>query len=84
MALNEQERSAIAERIRFNTEIIKLFALMIIATATGLFTLMLSGITEAREFFITFVGMVVLIMLTGIAIFVYLQTLKLLREIRDV
>lgn len=83
MALTEGERVAISERIKFNTEIIKLFGLLIIATATGIFTLVLGGIDNAKEFLISFLGLVILAVFVGFAIFVYMQSLRLLRELRD-
>ncbi len=75
---------AIVERIKFNTEVIKLFGLLIIATATGIFSLILSGVNNTTEFLILLVGFIILFLLFGIAIFMYSQTLRLLRDLKNV
>lgn len=84
MVLTDAQRNVISERIKINTEIVKLFGLMIIATATGIFSLILSGIDKASGYMITLIGLIVMVLFIGIAIVVYKQTLSLLREIRIV
>ena len=60
------------ERIKFNTEMIKLIGIFIIGTATGTFSFLIKGITSSREFILCLIGMTVII----VFVFICLMTLK--------
>ncbi len=67
------------EKIRFNTEIIKLLALLVIATGGGTVSLLISGLQNATYGLIAVTGMLIFIICGILAIFVYRQTEKLLK-----
>lgn len=67
------------ERIKFNTEIIKLLVLLFIGSGGGAISLLLQGVTMGRQVVIIAGGMIVA-MATGIFAFVrYRNTEKLIR-----
>jgi hypothetical protein len=67
------------ERIKFNTEIIKLLVLLFIGSGGGVIFLLLQGVTMGRQVVIIAGGMIVA-MATGIFAFVrYRNTEKLIR-----
>jgi hypothetical protein len=67
------------ERIRFNTEIIKLLVVLFIGSSGGAISLRLQGVTMGRQAVIVAGGMIIA-MATGIFAFVrYRNTEKLIR-----
>jgi hypothetical protein len=73
--MSEEER----ERVKFNTEIIKLLGLFFIATGGGTISLILSGLPSAAYGVMAVAGMIFALTSGILAIFVYTQTKKLLK-----
>jgi hypothetical protein len=67
------------EIIRFNTEIIKLLTFLFTATGGGVTTLIISGISTAREAIITAFGMVFVLVIGILGLVWYRNTKNLLR-----
>ena len=70
----------VKERIKFNTEIIKLLVLLFITTGGGALTLIADGIGAAREAVLAFTGMVFAITAGIFGLVIYSNTQKLLTK----
>ena len=75
MALKEEDQ--IKERIRYNTELIKLFVVFLIATGGGVLTLIIGEIDSGREVVLTAGGMIIAI----ICIVMIYQKHQLIKEL---
>lgn len=74
-------RGALTERIRFNTELLKLLSLLLVATATGVISLILGGIESSLQFIVTLIGLWVLVGFGILIIFVYRKVVRLLDDL---
>lgn len=54
-------KDQIKEQIKFNTEIIKLIVLLMVATGGGALSLIIGGLTHARDVILAAAGMIVAI-----------------------
>lgn len=77
--VTEGERLSIVERIRFQTEIIKVVSLFILAVATGVLSLIMDDIKEFKPYIGAFFGLLLILLLFGFVIFVYRDNEKLLK-----
>lgn len=66
------------EKVRFNTEIIKVLSLFFIATGGGVTSLIINGLNSGREVVISAFGMVFVIIIGILGFLVYSNTRKLI------
>lgn len=74
------------EKIRFNTEIIKVLVISILAIGGSVIGVILGGIfnnKSARVYLITYGGLVVTFILIGALIYLYRDTLSLINQARN-
>ena len=67
------------EKIRFNTEIIKILTLSVIATGGGTVSLIVSNLETAIDELMAVTGMILSMVFGILAIFVYRQTKRLIK-----
>jgi hypothetical protein len=67
------------ERIRFNTELIKLLMVLLLATGGGAVSLILQGMTHGKHVILTAAGMIIAITTGIMAYRVYRYTRKLIK-----
>jgi hypothetical protein len=69
----------IKEPIRFNTEIIKIFSCLFVATGGGVASLLIKGLSNGREAVIAAFGIIFVIVIAIFGLLTYLNTKKLSR-----
>lgn len=82
--MDERERFYFEQKIKLNTEILKILAVVEIATITGLISLFMSGYPlelPANVLLLVFGGILIAVLL-NIIIFVYKDTLELIEHAR--
>ena len=75
------ERLYIQERVKFNTEIIKLLSLLVLATISGVITLFYQW-TEftGKNFILSFFGLIAIFVLAGVIIDLYKKNIHLIKK----
>ena len=81
--MGESEKTSIIERVKFQTEIIKVLALFILALSTGVISLLLKEVINLKIYLVSFFGSVLILFFIFIVIFVYMNNIQLLRRLRD-
>ena len=76
MSLTDQQK----EQIRFNTEMIKLLAVLLFGTGGGAITLMVDGVNSGRKVLFTAGGMIVAIFCLILIYGRYSVTQKMIRD----
>lgn len=78
LALSDEER--VKEQIKFNTEILKLFAVALVATIGGIISLLLGKVDTGVEYVCLIGGMIFAPMFIGIINHLYSVTQKHIRN----
>ena len=82
--MDEREKFYIEQKVKLNTEIIKILAVIEVATITGVISLILSGVSfEATANLLLLVfGVIIIIVLFNLLILVYRDNVTLINNAR--
>jgi hypothetical protein len=83
--MDEKRKLYIDQKLRYNTEILKILSLTILATITGVLSLVVQsrpGVLTGKIMILIFFGLVVVTGFTILLIFVYRDSLKLLKNFK--
>lgn len=84
--MEEKEKLYVDQKLRHNTEMLKILSIVVLATMTGVLSLIVQsrpGVLTGKMTILIFFGLVVVASLTTLSIFVYRDSLKLLNKIKD-
>jgi hypothetical protein len=84
--MNEKEKIYIDQKLRYNTEILKILSIIILATITGVLSLLIQsppGVLIGKMMILMFFGLLLAVIFTIFAIFVYRDSLSLLKKLKN-
>jgi hypothetical protein len=84
--MDEKEKLYIDQKLKHNIEILKILSITILATMTGVLSVIVQarpGVLTGKMTILIFFGLVVITILTILVIFVYRDSLKLLKRLEN-
>jgi hypothetical protein len=84
--MDEKEKIYIDQKLRYNTEILKILSIIILATITGVLSLLIQsppGVLIGKMMILMFFGLLLAVIFTIFAIFVYRDSLSLLKKLKN-
>jgi hypothetical protein len=84
--MNDNIRFYIDQKLKLNTEILKILTLSILATITGVLSLIIetpAGVLKGKTMLLMFFGLILAAMFTFFAIFVYRDNVRLLNKLKN-
>jgi hypothetical protein len=84
--MDEKEKLYIDQKLRHNTEMLKILSIAILATITGVLSLVIQsqpGVLTGKMTILIFFGLVIVTVLTILAIFVYRDSVRLLQTLKN-
>lgn len=84
--MEEKEKLYIDQKLRHNIEMLKILSIVVLATITGVLSLIVQsrpGVLTGKMTILIFFGLVIVASLTILSIFVYRDSLKLLQKLKN-
>ncbi|HEY9049483.1 MAG TPA: hypothetical protein VIN08_26475 [Ohtaekwangia sp.] len=84
--MDEKEKFYVDQKLKLNTEILKILSVAVLATITGVLSLIIQqspGVLTGKSMMLMFFGFVLVVIFSILAIFVYRDNLKMLKNIKQ-
>ena len=84
--MDEKEKLYIDQKLKHNIEILKILSITVLATITGVLSLIVQskpGILPGKMMILIFFGLVLAVVFTILAIFVYRDCVDLLKKLKN-